>query len=270
MKGTLATAVLLLTAAAGLAQEAGPPASHPDAGAAGATGSITCPYCRGSHDSDDFCPRCGRLSGMESTAAERRFWGDAPYVLAFPPRESPPSIAAELSENGLVKETVTYLSGDRYTMTMGKRGPEVEGRVNYGRTAQESDLRAKISDSIEDGGLVAREIRGRISGDPDHYLYRKLDYVYSADGRLDAIRFGTWFYADESDRGKKPGAWLRHAMGEIVLVREESRLVRIETTYREGRRSLRGEPEYADPVVTVESVRRSASGAIDRLVPLAR
>jgi hypothetical protein len=203
-------------------------------------------------------------------ATESRFWGDVPYVIPFPPRDSMPTIVSELAEKGLAKETVSFLSGDRFTMTMGKQGPEVEGHVNFGRTAKESDLRATVKEMIEGGHLVAREIHGKLSGELNYHLYRRLDYLYTPAGLLDTIRFGSWYYDGASDREKKPGAWVRHAIGEIVLVREEGRLTRIETSIREGRRSLRGEPEYADPVVKVETIRRTASGAIDRLVTTAK
>ena len=111
-----------------------------------------------------------------------------------------------------------------------------------------------------------REVRGSISGASDSHVYRKLEYSYEADGRLASIRFASSSYADSSDWKKKPAAWQRHARGEILLTREACRLARIETTVRIGRRSLRGEPEYDDPIVTLEEIVRAADGSIERIV----
>ncbi len=232
--------------------------------------ATACPYCRALRGADEFCNRCGRLVATVTTGTASRFWGDVPYVIQFPPADSEPTISADFSDAGIVRETVTLRSGDRYTFTPGPRGPAVEGRVSFGRSSKESRLHATIRDTVEGNRLVAREVLGEISGSPNSYLRRKLDYLYTADGLLETVKFGTWFYPDASDWKKRPGEWSRHAVGEIALIREDGRLTRVETTVREGRRSLRGEPEYAEPKVTVESARRAASGAIDRLVTTTR
>lgn len=228
--------------------------------------ATVCPYCRAQRSADEFCAHCGRLVGTATTGAANRFWGDVPYVLQFVPTDVDPVIAAEISDAGIARETVTLRTGDRYTWTPGPQGPVVEGRVNFGRTAKESRLHVTISDTVEGDRLVAREILGEIASKPNAYLHRKLDYVYTADGLLESVKFGTWLYDDASDWKKRPGEWSRHAIGEIAFIREEGRLTRVETTVREGRRSLRGEPEYAEPKVIVETVKRAATGAIDRLV----
>jgi hypothetical protein len=192
------------------------------------------------------------------------------YLIRFPPRNTAPTIVTELSERGLAREEVSLPTGDRYTTTRGKEGWEVEGHINYGQTIKGSDFKALVTHTIQAGHLESREVHGQISGKSDYHFYRRLDYIYSGDGSLERIRFSTSLYANASDWKKEPASWLRHAAGEIVMVREQGVLVRIETSEREGRRSLRGEPEYADPVVTVESLRRATNGAIDSLVSVAR
>ncbi len=229
-----------------------------------------CPYCRALLGADDFCPRCARLVGMSATAATNRFWGDVPYLIQFPPSDTDLTISSKLSDAGIVEETVASRTGERYTWTPGPDGAEVEGRVSFGRSSKESRLQATIRDTVLGNRLVAREILGEISGSPDAYLRRTLDYVYTTDGLLSAVKFGTWFFNSASDRKKRPGEWTKHAVGEIALVRQDGRLTRIETTVREGRRSLRGEPEYMEPKTKVESAQRAASGAIDRLVKTTR
>ena len=235
-----------------------------------APAATACPYCRALLSADEFCPRCGRLVGMESTAASGRFWGDVPYLVQFPPSDADPTISSKISDAGIVQETVSLRAGDRYTWTPGPDGAVVEGRVSFGRSSKESRLRATIRDTVVGNRLIAREVLGEISGSPNLHLRRTLDYVYTTDGLLATVKFGTWFYSSAADRKKRPGEWTKHAVGEIALVRQDGRLTRIATTLREGRRSLRGEPDYADARTTVESVQRAPGGAIDRLVTTTR
>lgn len=235
-----------------------------------APAATACPYCRALLGADEFCPRCGRLVGMESSGASRRFWGDVPYLVQFPPSDAELTISSNVSDAGIVQETVTLRSGDRYTLTPGPDGAVVDGRVSFGRSSKESRLHATIRDTVLGNRLVAREVLGEISGGQDAYFRRTLDYVYTTDGLLVTVKFGTWFYTSAADRKKRPGEWSKHAVGEIALVRQDGRLTRIETTVREGRRSLRGEPDYAESRTTVESVQRAPGGAIDRLVTTTR
>jgi hypothetical protein len=159
-----------------------------------------------------------------------------------------------------------FPTGDRFTLTMKKGSGKVEGHLGTGSGHAESKMEATIQDTLVEGRLAVREILGSIDGESSSHLYRRLDYVYGTDGLLASIRFATSLYADSSDYKKKPAAWQRHARGEIVLTRVDGKLSRIETTLRAGKRSLRGEPEYADPAVTVEEVVRDLDGNAQRIV----
>jgi len=248
--GTLAAPASLLTV---------PGQEPPGEGVAKApeVAEFPCPFCRLGLPREDFCPRCGRLSRLVATSTEHRFWGDAAYVIPFPPLESPPEINAEVSSEGLVRESVVFASGDRYELKREKNRIVVQGRVGLVGEGEEVDYGAEITDVLDDSGVLSsRSILGKVNGKPDTYLYRRLDYEYDGGGRLDRIRFKTWFYRDSSDWKKKPPAWLRHSMGEIALRRENGLLERIETKFREGKRSLRGEPEYAAPELLSEVVNR--------------
>jgi hypothetical protein len=234
------------------------PPEPPEATAA-TDSTLPCTFCRAPLPGTDFCPRCGRFAPAGADSAGRRFWADAPYVLSFPPQENPPDIQSEVTTAGFVGESVRYASGDRYELKQKKDGAAITGRVGGMRGGHETDYTAEMQDTLDDiGRLASRQVTGHVNTDPDTYLYRKLDYVYGADGLLERIGFVTSFYRGSSDWRKSPAAWLRHAMGEIVLRRDgQGALTRIETTVREGRRSLRGEPEYAEPRLRVEVVTRN-------------
>jgi hypothetical protein len=225
-----------------------------------------CAFCRAPDSGQDFCPRCGRLSRLASTSSEHRFWADAPYVLGFPPFDSAPEIQSEFSALGLVHESVRFASGDRYDLKMERKVSVVHGRVGWMRGGKETDYSAEMEDVLDASQrLASRQVVGRLQGDPDMYLYRKLDYRYTPDGHLDRIEFKTWFYRGSSDWKKSPAAWLRHNSGEIVLRHDANGAVtRIETTLRDGKRSLRGEPEYGGPRVLVELVIRGGD-RVDRV-----
>jgi len=252
--------VVLLLAVAALS------ARHQPVALEGEQAAAVCPYCRAARGADEFCARCGRLAFPSSTPGALRFWGDASYVIPFPAAQAVPVIAAELSDQGLVKETVVFPTGDRFTLTMKKGNARVEGHLGTGGSHTESEMEATIQDTVVEGRLTVREIFGSISAVSKSHLYRRLEYVYGTDGLLASIRFATSFYADSSDYKKKPAAWQRHARGDIVLTRVGGKLTRIETTLRAGKRSLRGEPEYADPTVTVEEVVRDPDGFMQRIV----
>jgi hypothetical protein len=182
-------------------------------GEAGETAA--CPYCRAPRGDDEFCARCGRLAWTSSTPGAVRFWGDVFYVIPFPPVNAAPVITAELSEQGLVKETVAFPTGDRFTLTVKKGNARVEGRLGMGGGSSESEMEATIQDTFDANRLIGREILGSISGAIDSHIYRKLEYAYAADGRLASIRFTSSSYVNSSDWKKKPAAWQRHARGEI-------------------------------------------------------
>ena len=236
--------------------------SAQEAATAGATeksqATVTiCAFCRAPISGADFCPRCGRLARIVSTSSEHRFWNDVPYVLAFPPQGNAPEIETEFSPQGLVHESVRYASGDRYEMKVEKKGPVISGKVGWLKGGKETDYSAEMEDGFDpDGHLVTRQVTGKLNGSPDMFLYRRLDYKY-AGGRLDRIEFTTSFYRGPSDWKKSPAAWLRHSAGEIELQRDgEGALIKIETTVRDGKRSLRGEPEYGERHLLVEFVVR--------------
>ena len=226
-----------------------------------------CAFCRAPLSSTDFCSHCGRLSRIVSTSSEHRFWADAPYVLAFPPLDNTPEIQSDFSENGLVHESVRYSSGDRYELKMEKKGPVVHGRVGWMQGGKETDYSADIEEVLDGSRrLSSRQVIGKVKADPDVYLYRKLDYRYSENGLLDRIEFKSWFYRGSSDWKKSPAAWLRHSAGEILMRRDSTGvLTKIETTLQDGKRSLRGEPEYDEPHVHVELVTRNGDH-VDRVM----
>jgi len=232
--------------------------SEPATASAPATEAPPCAFCRAPDSGQDFCPRCGRLSRLAATSSEHRFWADVPYVLEFPPFDSAPEIESEFSELGLVHESVRFASGDRYELKKEKKGPVVNGRVGWMRGGKETGYSAEMEDVVDASQrLTLRQVLGKLEGDPDMYLYRRLEYRYTPDGHLDCIEFKTWFYRGSSDWKKSPAAWLRHNLGEIVLRHDaKGAVTRIETTLRDGKRSLRGEPEYGGPRVLVELVVR--------------
>jgi hypothetical protein len=239
------------------AAESAKPESPPPAPA---PAPAICPFCRSPLAGADFCRRCGRLAQVGPPSSEARFWADAPYVLAFPPQENAPEIRSEFTAQGLARESVRYPSGDRYDLKMAKNGAAIEGKVGWLKGGKETDYSAEMEDTLDDSQrLVSRQVTGKLKADPDMYLYRKLDYRYRKDGRLDRIEFSTSFYRGASDWRKSPAAWLRHSAGEIVLRRDDGgTLTQIETSIREGKRSLRGEPEYGEPRLRVELVTREA------------
>lgn len=217
-----------------------------------------CPYCRATLPAADFCSHCGRFSPDGPDQSGRRFWADVPYVLAFPPQENAPEVRSGIEGGRWVGESVRYASGDRYEMRLKKERAEIAGRVGGMKGGKESDFTAEMEDTFDAAGrLASRQVTGRVKNESDLYLYRKLEYRYRGDGRLERIEFVTSFYRTSSDWKKSPAAWLRHSVGEIVLRRDPLGAPdRIETTVREGRRSLRGEPEYAEPRLRVEMVTR--------------
>jgi hypothetical protein len=264
----MATLTLALLAAVvappAASQEPPAPAESPSAPSAPAespaapTPAALCPYCRAPLPAADFCAHCGRFSPGGPDASGRRFWADAPYVLTFPPQENPPEIQSAMEGGRWVGESVRYASGDRYDLRQKKDGAGIAGRVGGMQGGKETDFSAEMHDTLDAAGrLASREVTGRVHNDPDLYLYRKLDYRYRDDGRLERIEFVTSFYRGASDWRKSPAAWLRHSVGEIVLRRDAAGApARVETTVREGKRTLRGEPEYAEPRLRVEIVTR--------------
>lgn len=251
-------AVALLLAAAALAREPAAPGTAAENPAPGAA----CPFCLERFSGNDFCPRCGRFAAA-AAAADQRFWGDIPYVLAFPPQENSPEIQSEITDKGLVRESVRYASGDRYDLEAKKSGTLIRGRVGWLTGGKETEYTAEMVDGWDASRrLVSREITGKLDAHPDMYLHRKLEYRYREDGRLEGIKFFTSLYRDGSAWKKSPASWLRHSRGEISFARDEQgSLVRIETTLQEGKRSLRGEPEYASPTQRVDVVTRKEGQA---------
>jgi hypothetical protein len=236
-----------------------PPAAPADAPAAPTpVPAALCPYCRAPLPAADVCPHCGRFSPGAPDTSVGRSWIDAPYVLTFPPLENPPEIQSVMEAGRWVGESVHYASGDRYDLKQRKEGAEIAGRVGGMKGGKETDYTATMRDTLDGAGrLATRQVNGRVEGDPDLYLCRKLEYHYRDDGRLERIEFVTSFYRGSSDWKKSPAAWLRHSVGEIVLLRDaDGTPTRIETAVREGRRSLRGEPEYAEPRHRAEIVAR--------------
>jgi hypothetical protein len=253
---TLLACLLAFGLVAALPVMSGEPAQSsvsPDAAPA-----AMCAFCRSPLSGDDFCPHCGRLARIVSPDSEHRFWGDVPYVLTFPPQENAPEIGSEFSAAGLTRETVRYASGDRYEMKMEKRGARITGKVGWLKGGQETEYSAEVQDEFDARQrLISRQVTGELKGGSDTHLYRRLDFKYRADGRLDRIEFTTSLYGGASDWKKSPAAWLRHRQGEIALLRgENGMLLKVETSFREGKRSLRGEPEYGEPGRILETVVR--------------
>jgi hypothetical protein len=226
-----------------------------------------CAFCRASLSVDEFCPRCGRLARIVATTSDHRFWGDVNYTPGFPPGDNPPKITADISPEGLVKEAVSFPSGDRFELRPGKKHIAVDGKVGSSARAKEDAYSGEVQDTIGEGGrLVTREVLGELQGDPDLYLYRRLDYSYGQDNRLEHVEFKTWYYRGSSDWKKRPSGWVRHKVGDIRMVRDAGKLTSIETTVREGKRSLRGDLEYGDPRVFKETVTWSGD-KVDRVSP---
>ena len=264
----LGMALLATLAATPASPQKAPAPSEPPSAPAAAAPAVSCPYCRSPLPAADFCAHCGRFSLAGPEDSVIRFWADAPYILTFPPQENPPEIRSEMDSGRWVGESVRYASGDRYDLRLKKDGAEITGRVGGMQGGKETDFSAAMQDTFDTAGrLATREVTGRVKSESDLYLYRKLEYRYRDDGRLERIEFLTSFYRGSSDWRKSPAAWLRHSVGEIVLRRDaQGSTTRIETTVREGRRSLRGEPEYAEPRLRVEIVTRDG----DRITGISR
>jgi hypothetical protein len=227
-----------------------------------------CPFCRTAFGSDDFCTRCGRLARLTSTAADHRFWGDAVYA-EFARLGDIPKLEAQFSAEGLISELVTFGSGDRVEMSLGKKGVVIKGKVGGSAVRKEDSYKAEMSEKRDDGGrLIQRSVWSKRNGDPDVYSYRVVDYKYSTDGLLDRIAFATRAYLGSSDWEKRPAGWIRHSGGEIVMVREAGMLRAIETKVRVFKRSLRGEPELGEEKTMRETVVRSG-GLVDAVVAAA-
>jgi hypothetical protein len=270
---SLATAVLILSSLyavprlLALGFLPGTPSSAPAASASSQSAG-PCALCGSVLPGTDFCPHCGRLSHLVEITPQRRSWIDAVYVVAYPPLESVPEIKASLSPSGLIAESVVFASGDHYDLNVEKKRITVRGKIGNAGRGREMGYSATLEDTFDDRDRIrTREVHGEIQGDPDLFLYRRLDYGFSPAGRLDRIDFRSWYYRGSSDWKKRPSAWVRHSIGEIVLVREsgEGPVIRIETSVREGGRSLRGETEYHEPQSLIETV-TSTNGAVDRIV----
>ena len=183
-----------------------------------------------------------------------------------PPFDDHPVSEATLAPAGLQRESVRYGSGDRFELTNDKKSVIVSGKVGSAGRSKEMKYTGKIQDTLTDGKrLATREVFAHGQGDPDLYLYRKLDYAYGADGRLERIEFKSWTYRGASDWKEKPSTWVRHNAGTIALRRENGLLSKIETTLREAGRSLRGELEYREPRSMTEQVVHDAD-KFDRVV----
>jgi len=237
--------------------------SEPTPGAPAA--EWNCPFCTSPNTGDDFCGRCGRLAFITDTSSAHRFWGDLSYIIAYPPLDAVPVINAETSPAGLVRELVQFPSGDRYELKSHRKGLLATGKVGNAGSNKEMAYSAEIIETLGEGDrLMARQVLGSVRGDPDLYLHRAFAYRYDTGGLLERIEFKAWFYRNSSDWKNRPSVWVRHNVGEILIRREDGRLSRIETTLREGKRSLRGEPEYGAQRTLSELVTRS-NERIDRV-----
>lgn len=232
------------------------------------TAGTVCPFCRAVLGSDDFCTRCARLARLTAPTVEHRFWGDAVYA-EFARFGDIPKLEAELSPDGLVHELVKFSSGDRISLTKGKKGVVIEGKVGGSAVRKEDSYKAEMTEKLDDGGrMIQRSVWAKRNGDPDTYTYRVVDYKYTADGLLDRIAFETKAYLGRTDWEKRPAGWIRHSGGEIVMVREAGTLRTIETRVRVFKRSLRGEPELGEEKTLRETVVRSG-GLVDAVVAAA-
>jgi len=241
----------------------------PTAPATPAASAAACPFCLTPfRNNDDFCTRCGRLARLTSTSAEHRFWGDAVYV-EFARFGDMPKLQAQFAAEGLIRESVTFNSGDRVEWSKGKKGLVIEGKVGGSDIRKEDTYKAEMTEKLDDENrVIQRSVWAKRNGDPDTHLYRVLDYKYTSDGLLDRIAFSTKVYLGASDWEKRPAAWIRHSGGEIVMVREAGTLRAIETRVRTFKRSLRGEPELGEEKTMRETVVRSGD-RVDAIVPAA-
>ena len=252
LTGALAALLLVgTTASPGAPQEqAGQPAPESVAEAS----LSECMFCKSPQPGGRFfCTHCGRLLRVGDPQAAGRFWGDAFYVLAFPPLEDRPSLVAQVGGGGLVREIATFYSGDRYELDVKDKGAAISGKIRAWGTFKEVGYKATIQDTFEGEHLAVREVHGLVKANPERYLYRKLDYHYEGD-RLERIDVGTWFYRGGSDWKKSPSEWLRHDRATIDFVYADELLSRIDVQSREGRRSLRGDLEYSSPRSISETV----------------
>jgi len=251
-------ALIVLSAAAAIPNPAPDPntlpsgSTSPSAEASGPPEAprvgIPCDFCKTPQpDEVFFCTHCGRLFKLRRLEAKGRFWGDAFYVLTYPPAENSASLAADFGASGLVRESTSLYSGERYTLDpLAKKGVVVAGEAMGWGTSKAVAFRAIVRDAFDpESHLILREVLGIVKAQPARHLYRKIEYQY--DGRLlSRIGIGTWLYRGEDDWEKRPSEWVRHDRAQVSIVYSGGIPTRIETTRRDGRKGLRGNLEYVD------------------------
>lgn len=221
-----------------------------------------CPFCLARLGPSDLCDHCGRIARLIDPSSPHRFWADAPYIFPFPPFDGFPTVTARLGEAGLAGETVEFTSGDRFVLESTKKHTIVRGRIGVPGSSSESKFEGEMVDVLDaEGRLTGRQILGRVQGEPDYHVVRSIDYVRS-DGGIRTLRYRTSLYRKASDPEKRPASWARHSVGEILIGDE-----RIEVRHREGRRGLRGEPEYASPRIMVWRIVRTGD-LVSRVEPV--
>jgi len=212
-----------------------------------------------------FCTRCARLFRTGASDTSARFWGDAFYVIHFPPLNEKPHVTSDCADGRLRSEKATFDAGDLYNLSLGKKGGlQVDGKIRAWTSAGTVDYRADVTETVNDAGrLVRREVRGMVKDSPTRHLYRRIDYQWDGD-RLSSIEVSNWIYRDASDWKDKPAEWVRHDTSKVDIAYTEGALARISTASREVTHGLRGQVEYGQPQAMAQTV-EVAQGIVARL-----
>jgi hypothetical protein len=146
-----------------------------------AVAANTCRYCGlVNKPGHYFCTRCARLFRTEASDTASRFWGDAFYVIHFPPLNEKPHLQADTSDG-------------RLRVSFGKKGAmQIEGKIRAWTSAGTVDFKAEAIDTVDAAGrLTRREVHAIVKDSPTRHLYRRIEYQYAGEQRASRSATGS-------------------------------------------------------------------------------
>ena len=231
-----------------------------------AVAANTCRFCGLVNKSGHyFCTRCARLFRAEASDTASRFWGDAFYVIHYPPLNEKPHLQSDCADGKLRSEKTHFDAGDLYRVAVGKKGTlQIEGKIRAWTSAGTVDFKAEAIDTVDAGGrLTRREVHAIVKDNPTRHLYRRIEYQYAGE-QLRGFAVSNWLYRDANDWKDKPAEWVRHDTSRVDFTYTDGLLARISTSSREVTHGLRGQVEYGEPRAMTQTV-EVAQGIVSRV-----